>query len=316
MHRIVTLLPSATEIVCALGFEVQLVGRSHECDYPPDVLRLPTLTSPKFDAEGTSAEVDQRVKNILADALSVYRVDVELLRSLKPDVIVTQSQCEVCAVNIRDVEQAAADWINGPPPTIISLAPFSLGDVMADIQRVGAELGESERARKLLAALRQRMSTIEQQAAKASSSPTIGCIEWLEPLMAAGNWMPELITMAGGKSLLGDAGQHSSTIRFDQLLASDPEVLLLMPCGFNMERTAAELDTLAIQPGWARLKAVREQQVYLTDGNQYFNRPGPRIVESLEILAEILHPDVFHFGHEGTGWRRLLSVSWRGVEKS
>ena len=306
MHRIVTLLPSATEIVCALGFEPQLVGRSHECDYPPAVARLPALTSPKFNAEGTSAEVDQRVKQILADALSVYRVNVELLRNLRPDVIVTQSQCEVCAVSLRDVEQAAADWIDGPAPKIVSLAPYSLGDVIADIERVGMELAEPVRARKLVAALRQRMTAIEQQVAQADRRPTVGCIEWLEPLMAAGNWMPELVAMAGGQNLLGDAGRHSSTMKLDRLMATDPDVILLMPCGFNMDRTAAELDTLASQPGWARLKAVREQQVYLTDGNQYFNRPGPRIAESLEILAEILHPEMFHFRHEGTGWRRLV----------
>jgi iron complex transport system substrate-binding protein len=309
VHRIITLLPSATEIVCALGFEAELVGRSHECDYPPAIVRLPELTSPKFNVEGTSAEVDQRVKKILADALSVYRVDVELLRSLKPDVIVTQSQCEVCAVSIRDVEQAAADWIKGPPPMIISLAPYSLGDVMADMQRVGVDLGEPERATKLVGALSNRMTTIEQQAAKAGRRPAVGCIEWLEPLMAAGNWMPELVTMAGGQNLFGEAGQHSPTMKFDRLLEKDPDVILLMPCGFNMNRTAAELDALVRQPGWAGLKAVREQQVYLTDGNQYFNRPGPRIVDSLEILAEILHPRIFHFGHEGTGWRRVSLAS-------
>jgi iron complex transport system substrate-binding protein len=309
VHRIVTLLPSATEIVCALGFEAQLVGRSHECDYPPAVARLPVLTSPKFNAEGTSAEVDQRVKRILADALSVYRVNTEMLRGLKPNVIVTQSQCEVCAVSLRDVEQAAADWLDCPPPLIISLAPYSLGDVMADFARVGAELGEPERAKNLVEALSHRMSNIEQQAGKADRRPTVGCIEWIEPLMVAANWMPELVTMAGGKNLFGGAGQHSPTMKFETLLVSDPDVIVLIPCGFNMDRTAAELDTLASQPGWARLKAVREQQVYLADGNQYFNRPGPRIVESLEILAEILHPQVFHFGHEATGWRRLSPAS-------
>lgn len=306
MHRIVTLLPSATEIVCALGFEAELVGRSHECDYPPAVVRLPVLTSPKFNAEGTSAEVDRRVKRILADALSVYRVDVEVLRSLKPDVIVTQSQCEVCAVNIRDVEEAAAACIDGPPPLLISLAPYSLADVLSDIGRVGAELGEPERGAKLVAALRHRMTKIEKQAAMADRRPTVGCIEWLDPLMVAANWMPELVTMAGGENVLGDAGQHSATIKFDRLLEIDPDVIVLMPCGFNMDRTAAELNALTSQPGWDRLKAVREQHVYLTDGNQYFNRPGPRIVDSLEILAEILHPQIFHFGHEGKGWRRLL----------
>jgi iron complex transport system substrate-binding protein len=308
VHRIVTLLPSATEIVCALGFEAQLVGRSHECDYPPAVVSLPVLTSPKFKVEGTSAEVDQRVKQILADALSVYRVNVELLRRLKPDAIVTQSQCEVCAVNLRDVEQAAADWIEGPPPLIVSLAPYSLSDVMADIQRVGVELGEPERAMKLVAGLSSRMTTLERQAADVTRRPTVGCIEWLDPLMAAANWMPELVTMAGGENLFGDSGRHSPTMEFHHLLAGDPDVILLMPCGFDMDRTAAELSTLAGRPGWSRLKAVREQQVYLADGNQYFNRPGPRIVESLEILAEILHPQIFHFGHEGTGWRRLSSA--------
>jgi iron complex transport system substrate-binding protein len=192
---------------------------------------------------------------------------------------------------------------------IISLAPYSLADVMADMQRVGVDLGEPERATKLVGALSNRMTTIEQQAAKAGRRPAVGCIEWLEPLMAAGNWMPELVTMAGGENLFGQAGQHSPTMKFDRLLEKDPDVIVLMPCGFNMDRTAAELDALVRQPGWARLKAVREQQVYLTDGNQYFNRPGPRIVDSLEILAEILHPRIFHFGHEGTGWRRVSLAS-------
>jgi iron complex transport system substrate-binding protein len=304
MHRIVTLLPSATEIVCALGFQAELVGRSHECDYPPEVRRLPVLTSPKFDAEGTSAEVDQRVRTILADALSVYRVDVDLLCGLKPDVIVTQSQCEVCAVNIRDVEQAAAAWIEGPPPRIISLAPYCLADVLSDIERVGVELDEPERSTRFVSALRQRMRDIQQQAAAADRQPTVGCIEWLDPLMAAANWMPELVRMAGGENVFGQLGQHSPKIEFDRLVEVDPEVILLMPCGFNMERTALELSVLTSKPGWNQLKAVRDQQVYLTDGNQYFNRPGPRMADSLEILAEILHPRMFRFGHEGSGWRR------------
>jgi iron complex transport system substrate-binding protein len=303
--RIVTLLPSATEIVCALGFEPQLVGRSHECDYPPSVERLPVLTRPKFDPDGSSAEVDERVKRILSDALSVYRVDVELLLSLRPDVIVTQSQCEVCAVNIRDVEQAAADWTGEPAPTIISLAPYSLGDVLSDMARVGIELGEPDRATKLVDGLRQRISAIEKHAAVVAKRPTAACIEWLDPLMMAANWIPELVTIAGGENLFGEAGQHSPTINFDRFVQYDPDTIVLMPCGFNMDRTAAELNLLAHQPGWTHLKAVREEQVYLTDGNQYFNRPGPRIVDSLEIMSEILHPHIFHFGHEGIGWKHL-----------
>ena len=309
MRRIVTLLPSATEIVCALGFEAELIGRSHECDYPPAVVRLPVLTSPKFKVDATSAEVDQRVRQILADALSVYRVDAESLRHLNPEVIVTQAQCEVCAVSIRDVEQAAADWLDGPPPRIISLAPYTLGDVIGDIQRVGAELGEPERAMKLAATLSQRMTAVERRAAKADRRPTVACIEWLDPLMGAGNWMPELVRMAGGENLFASKGEHSPILEFDQLVESDPDVILLMPCGFNMERTEAEFETLAHQSQWARLKVVRERQIYVADGNQYFNRPGPRIVESLEILAEILHRQIFDFGHQGTGWRRLVRLA-------
>jgi iron complex transport system substrate-binding protein len=306
--RIVTLLPSATEIVCALGFEPELVGRSHECDYPHSVERLPVLTSPKFNAEGTSADIDQRVRKILRDALSVYRVDVELLRRLRPDVIVTQSQCEVCAVSIRDVEQAAADWIGGPPPKIISLAPCSLGDVLADMARVGVELGEPERATKLVDGLRQRITAIQKHASTAGRRPTIACIEWLDPLMVAANWLPELVATAGGENLFTEAGQHSPIINFDGLVQEDPDVIVLMPCGFNMDRTAAELNVLTRRPEWTQLQAVREERVYVTDGNQYFNRPGPRIVESLEIMSEILHPHIFQFGHEGSGWRRLSST--------
>jgi iron complex transport system substrate-binding protein len=309
VHHIVTLLPSATEIVCSLGFEPELVGRSHECDYPPSVMRLPMLTRPKFNPEGTSAEVDQRVKKILADALSVYRVDVDLLRNLRPDVIVTQSQCEVCAVNIHDVEQAAAEWIDGPPPRIISLAPYSLDDVLMDIERVGVELGEPERAKTLRSSLAHRMTSIEQRVASVARRPVVACIEWLDPLMTAANWMPELVAMAGGENLFGKAGLHSETINFEDLLKRDPDVIVMMPCGFNMERTASEMHALANRPGWSRLKVVREGQVYLADGNQYFNRPGPRIADSLEIMAEILNPDMFHFGHEGTGWRRLNLAS-------
>jgi iron complex transport system substrate-binding protein len=269
------------------------------------VTRLPALTHPKFDPEGSSAEVDERVKKLLAEALSVYRVDVDLLRSAKPDVVVTQSQCEVCAVSLRDVELALADWVGGAPPRIISLAPFSLSDVMADIERVAVELGEAERGMQLVGGLSQRMTAIEHQASRIGTRPAIASIEWIDPLMAGANWMPELITMAGGRSLFGVAGQHSPKIKFDDLVAKDPDLILLSPCGFNLDRTAAELGTLTKKSQWPSLKAVQHRQVYLADGNQYFNRPGPRIVESLEILAEIIHPQIFHFGHEGSGWRRL-----------
>jgi iron complex transport system substrate-binding protein len=304
VHRIVSLLPSATEIVCALGFENELVGRSHECDFPLSVVGLPSLTSPKFDPEGSSAEVDHRVKTILAEALAVYRVDADRLRDLKPDFIVTQSQCDVCAVSMREVEDAVAQW-TGEQPMIVSLAPYALRDVFIDIERVATALGAADRGKEVVGRLTQRVKAIETRASSAASRPRLACIEWIDPLMAAGNWMPELIAMAGGENLFGKAGEHSPWMKFEELAAADPDVILIAPCGFNMDRTAIEMPALTARPEWAGLKAVRDRRVFLGEGNQYFNRPGPRIVESLEILAEILHPELFSFAHQGSGWRRV-----------
>src|ERR1700687_4214572 len=304
MSRIVTLLPSATEIVCALGLGHQLVGRSHECDFPVQVVRLPALTEPKFNPEGTSAEIDQRVKKIVADALSVYRVDAAKLRDLHPDVIVTQSQCEVCAVSENDVEAAVAEFL-GARPKIVSLAPYALDDIFTDMQRVAEALAAPARGAKLVEVIRTRLSTIAELTRDASPRPSVATIEWIDPLMAAGNWMPTLVEMAGGSNLFGTAGEHSPWMKFEELAAKDPDVILISPCGFNMDRAAKDLPVLTNNPKWQELAAVRNRRVFMADGNQYFNRPGPRIAESLEILAEILHPELFHFGHEGPGWRRL-----------
>jgi iron complex transport system substrate-binding protein len=304
MQRIVSLIPSATEIVCALGFEDQLVGRSHECDFPPSVARLPPLTEAKFNPEGSSAEIDARVKTIVADALSVYRVDAARLRELRPDVIVTQSQCEVCAVSQSDVEAAVADWL-GTRPQIVSLAPYALNDIYADMQRVADALGTTARGSELTSRLRARMASIGERARGAKRRPTVATVEWIDPLMAAGNWMPTLVELAGGVNLFGRAGEHSPWMKFEELAAADPDVILISPCGFSMNRAAQDLPALTTRAEWPRLKAVRAAQVFMADGNQYFNRPGPRIVESTEILGEILHPEIFSFGHEGAGWRRL-----------
>jgi iron complex transport system substrate-binding protein len=304
MPRIVSLLPSATEIVCALGFERDLVGRSHECDFPPSVEHLPALTEPKFRPKGTSAEIDRDVKKIVGEALAVYRVDTTKLRELKPDFIVTQSQCEVCAVSEADVEAAVAEWL-GVKPRIVSLAPYALADLFADMQRVADALGAHQRGVDLVARLKGKMDAIAARAKTAASRPTLATIEWLDPLMAAGNWMPELIEMAGGTNLFGRAGEHSPWMKFDDLTAKDPDAILVSPCGFAIARTMEETSLMTRSPGWNDLRAVRERRVFVADGNQYFNRPGPRIVESLEILAELLHPELFQLGHEGSGWRRL-----------
>lgn len=303
-QRIVSLIASSTEIVCALGLEEQLVGRSHECDYPPSVKRLPVCTRPKFETKGTSYEIDQRVKEILQQALSVYHVDAELLRHLRPSHIITQTQCEVCAVSLKDVEQAVCQLIESKP-TIIALEPNALVDIWADIQRVADALDVSTRGRQLVQKLQNCMADMAKKAQTVKARPRVVCIEWIEPLMASGNWMPELVEMAGGINLFGQAGKHSPRMAWDELRRKDPDVIAVLPCGFDIERTRQELPALTRKPGWSDLKAVRERRMYVLDGNAYFNRPGPRLVQSLEILAEILHSDVFHFGHKGTGWQPL-----------
>ncbi|OAI45882.1 cobalamin-binding protein [Planctomycetaceae bacterium SCGC AG-212-F19] len=303
MPRIVSLIASATEIVCALGFEDQLVGRSHECDFPPAVKGLPVCTAPKFKVEGTSAEIDARVIAILQHALSVYRVDAAILRELRPDVIVTQTQCEVCAVSEKDVTAALGQWLDSPP-RMVSLATNALADFWTDIARVAEALGAPDRGTALVRKLQGRMADIAAQANQLPHRPSIACVEWIDPLMSAGNWMPELVAMAGGFFLFGEAGQHSPRLAWDEFCRADPDVILVMPCGWDIPKAREELPALSRKPEWPTLRAVRQGRVYLADGNQYFNRPGPRLVESLEILAEVLHPESFRFGHERTGWQK------------
>jgi iron complex transport system substrate-binding protein len=303
-QRIVSLIASSTEIVAALGFAGNLVGRSHECDYPPEVTALPVCTAPKFEVEGSSREIDERVKTILEDALSVYRVDAAMLEGLQPDVIITQSQCEVCAVSLKDVEQAVCEWVSSRPQ-IVSLEPNALADVWTDIRQVAAALNVPEQGEALVARLQQRLAAIAGKARLLPEQPTVACIEWIDPLMAAGNWMPELVEMAGGANLFGLAGKHAPWLTWEALIAADPEVIVLLPCGYDIPKTRAELPALSQKAEWAGLQAVQNRRVFVTDGNQYFNRPGPRLAESLEILAEICHPEIFHFGHEGNGWEYL-----------
>ena len=307
--RVVSLIASSTEIVCALGGEEWLVGRSHECDYPPSVRRLPVCTEPLIDPTRPSAEIDRQVKDVLRSALSVYRVDGDLLRALQPDVVITQSQCEVCAVSLKDVEQALAGWL-GFRPRLVSLEPNALADVWADIHRVAEALGVPERGVAVVGRLQGRIAAIAERTRDLPTRPSVACVEWIDSLMAAGNWVPELVELAGGINLFGEAGNHSPWMTWEELVARDPEVIAVLPCGFDIERSRQELPVLAERPEWTALRAVQNGRVYLTDGNQYFNRPGPRLVESLEILAELLHPEAFRFGHEGTGWVRAVATAW------
>ncbi|MGH7557007.1 MAG: cobalamin-binding protein [Gemmatimonadota bacterium] len=300
MPRVASLIASSTETIHALGLGDLLVARSHECDYPPEVRGLPVVTEPRFPTDGTSYEIDQRIRALIQEALSIYRVDADRLRAVRPDVIVTQTQCEVCAVSLGDVEKALGEW-TGARPAVVPLSPDSLDAVWDDIQRVALALGYQEAGPALVARLQDRMREIEVAAA-ALRRPTVACVEWIDPLMAAGNWMPELVAMAGGESVVGEAGRHSPMLEWEELRRRDPEVIFVSPCGFDLERTRVDMTALVRRPGWADLQSVRNGRVALADGVQYFNRPGPRLVESLEILAEILHPTHFDFGHRGKGW--------------
>lgn len=266
--------------------------------------KLPVCTRPKLKVDTSSAEIDRQVKSLVEKALAVYDVDAQLLEDLEPDVIVTQSQCEVCAVSLRDVERAVCAWLK-KCPRLVSLQPDSLLDIWRDIERVGEALGVSDRATELITSMQERMNSIADRTRGKNPAPRVACIEWVEPLMAAGNWVPELVAMAGGVNLFGEAGKHAPWLTWEQLVGGDPDVLVFMPCGYDLERTSQDVPLLEAKAEWTKLKAVREGRVYVTDGNQYFNRPGPRLVESLEILAEVLHPEDFTPArYEGTGWKR------------
>lgn len=306
--RIVSLIPSATEIVCRLGFREFLVGRSHECDEPQGVSSLPVLTEPRFDPEGTSRQIDERVKSLAVrspavDALGVYSIKRDVLADLRPTHVVTQTQCEVCAVSLRDVEQAVGE-LTGGDTQIVSLQPNSIDDVWDDFRRVAVALGDEAAADSLLASCRQRMERVIDQV-RGQDRLRVAGIEWVDPLMAFGNWTPSLIEMAGGENLFGREGHHSPWIEFDELAAADPDVIIIAACGYGLERGRQDLPLLRRSPAWMKLKAVQTKRVFLADGNQFFNRPGPRLAETVEILGQILHPEVCGDSWRAIGWERV-----------
>jgi len=291
-------------MVCALGAADQLVGRSHECDHPLSIRHLPVCTVPKLRPDASSREIDHQAKALVKDALSIFRIDINLLKQLRPDIILTQDQCEVCAVSLPEVEQAVSQWL-GVRPQIISLSTSRLTDLWDNLSRVAEALAVPAYGKELVSGLKVRCVNVIEKACQVKHKPSVAVIEWIDPVMAAGNWMPELIDLAGGLNLFGEAGRHSPRLNWEAVPEHDPEVIVVMPCGFDLRRTRAEMPALTSKPDWAKLRSVKHRRVYLTDGNQYFNRPGPRLVESLEIMAEILHPDRFNFGHKGTGWEKL-----------
>jgi iron complex transport system substrate-binding protein len=296
LPRIASLLPSATEMVCALGAETELVGVSHECDWPPGVSTRSILTSSKVITRGTSGAIDRDVRRILRAALAVYDIDLEALRRAAPNVIVTQDLCDVCAVSFEDVVLAAREIV--PDARIVNLHPTRLAEIWDDIAKVAAALGREAVAERVLRALQARVEAIRVRAAALATRPRVLTIEWIDPVMIGGTWMPELVALAGGEPLVTRAGDHAPTLSPTELASLDPapDVVLIKPCGFKLERTLAERDTLHEllgTPGIAAWPATRRGALWVADGNAYFNRPGPRIVESLEILAACVHPEAF-----------------------
>jgi iron complex transport system substrate-binding protein len=306
--RVVSLLPSATETVFALGMGEYLVGRSHECDFPPEISTLPACTEAKLRLDRSSADITKDIEAIVSEGLSIYRVLGECLARLQPDLIITQTQCEVCAVSFADVEAAAREWLGGEV-RILALDPKSLAEIWSEFEAIARALGVESQGRSLAESCQARMHEISTVAASSDTRPTVATIEWIDPPMAGGNWMPELVELASGVNLFGEAGKHSPWLDWDSLLGADPDVIAVVPCGFDLKRTRREIPALQARHGWRDLRAVREGQIYLMDGNAYFNRPGPRIVESLEILAEILHPEVFAPRHRGISYEPLVDNS-------
>jgi iron complex transport system substrate-binding protein len=285
--RIASLLPSATEIVCALGARAELVGRSHECDFPPGVEGVPVLTSARIGPLPSSRAIDAAVRDVLRDALAIYQIDLDALREARPDLIVTQDLCDVCAVSLRDVRSAVARLAQ-KDVAIVNLHPMRLGDIWEDLSRVAKAIGRAALGERIADELRARVAEIARRAAVPGRRPRVVTLEWMAPVMVGGMWMPELVTLAGGEPLVTRPGEHAPTLEPKDLAALDPEVVVVKPCGFPLGRTLEEFDVLrdALPPG---LRA----RVYAADGNAYFNRPGPRIVESLEILAACVHPESF-----------------------
>ncbi len=313
--RIVSLLASATEMIYELGCLDQLVGRSHECDFPPQVRSLPVVSKVQIDTEGSSAQIDEQIKqlahassaaeNAALKALSIYAIDVDQLQALRPDIIFTQTQCEVCAVSERDVMQAVQQ-LTGLRPRIISLSPYRLSDVWNDVLRVGQALGNLRQAERLVNGYKKRLEQVHNATSSFGTRPRVAVLEWLDPLMGAGNWTPELVAFAGGEHIFGEIGLHSPWLSWEELRQADPDILVLSPCGFAIERTMIDLPLLQKHPLWQSLQAVQVGRVYAIDGNQYLNRSGPRLVESTELLARVMWGEKLAMEVDAQGWRQII----------
>ncbi len=287
--RICSFLPSATEILFALGLDEEIVGVSHECDFPPQALTKPRVITTVIDQEHLSSEgIDQAVQTALTERTGLYRVDVEALRRARPDLIVTQELCEVCAVDTATVSEALGGL--SYRPDVVSLHPHTLSEMLDDICVVGERTGRVPQAEVLVQSVRDRFDRVQRRVRHITHRPPVCCLEWLKPPMACGHWVPEQVELAGGHEVLGRAGEPSRYVTWEEIAAAEPDVLVLMPCGFPIERTRHELSLVTSEPLWRMLPAVREGRVYLVNGPAYFHRSGPRLVDGIELLSDVFHP--------------------------
>ncbi len=307
--RIVSLLASATEMVAGLGLGHHLVGISHECDFPPEILDKPRLTFTHVNAEASSGQIDSQVHSLLASGQALYSIDTATLALLAPDLIITQAQCDVCAVRYADVVAAVAQEPALQAAQVLALNPRNLEEVFADIASVARATGCHDGGASYLQSLHNRVEMVRNIAggAPASARPRVAFVEWLEPLMLAGNWTPEMIRLAGGENLLTTAGEHSPYGNWQALIEAQPQVAVIGPCGFDLARAISEWNQHQKHPAWQSVPAVRQGRVYAVDGNAYFNRSGPRLVDSLELLAWLIHPELFPepLGSQGKWWQQL-----------
>jgi iron complex transport system substrate-binding protein len=288
--RICSLLPGATEVVAALGRTRYLVGISHECDYPPEIRTKPVLIRATVDAGLPSPEIDRHVRTMRQAGQSLYEVDETMLTRVRPDLVIAQDLCHVCAITPAQLQHALR--VLPSPPRVLSLNPSTLDDVLADIERIGGAVGRAQEASVLVAQLRSRLEAVLLQVAHAETRPRVVCLEWLDPLFAAGHWVPEMVACAGGVDVLGAPGSPSVQITWEQVQATQPDVLVVMPCGFSIARTRQELNLLTKRTGWKKLPAVKHGRVFLVEAAAYFNRPGPRVIDGVEILAACFYPSL------------------------
>jgi iron complex transport system substrate-binding protein len=297
--RVVSLLASGTEIVCALGAGEWLVGRSHECDNPPWVRELPALSEPAFDVSVSSKAIDAEVNRRIRAGEPLYLLENAKIAELAPALIITQAHCEVCAVSPGDLERSGC-LVSGAAQ-VMALTAGSLDGVFEGMQRVADALGLMEPGQALVAEEKGRLAAVTERCS-GRTAPTVVLLEWTDPVFAMGNWGPELVEAANGRLLIGNKGEHSRAIAWQQVVEADPEVLVIAPCGFGLERALGEQEVLEAMPGWASLRAVKTGKVAYADGNLYFNRSGMTVVRTAEILAEMLHEEVFGERSEGVAW--------------